>query len=508
MGCVGDDTVMALVSGELSSSRTDEVRAHLDDCHACRELVAHTAHALIPTVDDRPRRDPALEATEPSATPEFSADDIGPGASVGRYRIVRRLGAGAMGVVYAAEHRDLRRSVALKVVRADPDGDDDEHQLRARLLREARAASAVRHPHVVTVHDVLELGDGSPVMVMDLLDGESLRERLDRGPLSEGEAIALADQLLSALEAAHGAGIIHRDLKPDNVFLARTEDGDIDVRVLDFGIAKLTAVDGPAAQTAGLTMTGMLVGTPHYMAPEQAFADPNLDARVDLWAVGVIVYEALTGQRPIEGANLGQLFRKLAMLTTITPLADTASAVSPPLADWVHRLLVERDQRFADATAARQALASASRRGLRLDDSVAPVALGDSSDAMIGPGLESPRRGARTMAVVLATVAAAVLGLASLRPTEPAVPLSVGLATSWPPIAVPDETASPVDDHRPPSAPTSTATAKPSASSRPAPTPPPVNRPAPSTSAADEPADPEPPPAKDGPGKLLTEPPF
>ncbi|MEQ9324324.1 MAG: protein kinase, partial [Polyangiaceae bacterium] len=353
--------------------------------------------------------------------------------------------------------------------------------------------------HVVTVHDVLELDDGSPVMVMDLLDGESLRERLDRGPLRSREAVTLADQLLSALEAAHQAGIVHRDLKPDNVFLARTDDGDIDARILDFGIAKLTAVYGPAAQTAGLTVTGMLVGTPHYMAPEQAFADPNLDGRVDLWAVGVIVYEALSGRRPIEGDNLGQLFRKLATLTAIPPLSEPG--VPPAVADWVHRLLVDRERRFADAAAARRALTAASKGKMRLDDSVAPVALGDSADGLVSPRLPPPRS-ARAMATASIVAAAAVLGLATLRPTEPAAILSVSLASSWAPIALP--TSTPKPEPSPTVALSATPTTEPAASTpRPIP---PAKRPAPT--ATPEPDAPTPAPPNDGPGKLLTEPPF
>ncbi|HHH27410.1 MAG TPA: serine/threonine protein kinase [Polyangiaceae bacterium] len=502
MECAGDDTVMALVSGELPPSRRDELRAHLDDCDACRELVAHTAHALIPTVDERPNRDPALEATAPSpGQPQGLA--LGPGATLGRYRIVRKLGAGAMGVVYAAEHLDLRRSVALKIVRADPDG--DEEQLRARLLREARAASAVRHPHVVTVHDVLELDDGSPVMVMDLLEGESLRDRLKRGPLPIDDVTTLAEQLLSALGAAHGAGIIHRDLKPDNVFLVRSDDGRVDVRVLDFGIAKLTAVDGPAMQTAGLTMTGMLVGTPHYMAPEQAFADPDLDARVDLWAVGVIVYEALSGRRPVEGDNLGQLFRKLATLN-VAPLVELAPNVPSPLADWVHRLLAERERRFGSAATARRALTTTIRSGLRLDDSVAPMALGDSANGFATPP-EAPKRRPPIAALSMAAVIAAVVGLSSLSTEEPVVVASA-LAPSWGPIPMPSVEPPPQGDVEPiDSTPTSAApkaTVRSTVAPRPvAPTPLTHPKAAPPVTA-----EPESKPSQDGPGKLLTKPPF
>src|SRR5690606_16732043 len=217
------------VAGELDAAERAASADHLDGCDDCRRLVAHAAAALLPTGEEVASAAAGLHA----------------GDRVGRYQVTGRLGEGAMGVVYAARHLDLKREVALKIARAD---ERDGVQLRARLLREARAASAIRHPHVVTVHDVLTLDDGSPVVVMDRLAGETLRARLARGALAVGEVVALADQLLDALEAAHAIGVVHRDLKPDNVFLEA--DG---VRVVDFGVAKLTAIDGPTAETAGLT---------------------------------------------------------------------------------------------------------------------------------------------------------------------------------------------------------------------------------------------------------------
>jgi eukaryotic-like serine/threonine-protein kinase len=335
MGCPGENEILEFVEGRAAGEARDGLAAHLDACEACRELVALTARAVLPTASDGPPR------KRIDSLPD--AGDV-----IGRYRVLRRLGRGAMGLVLAAEHLELRRRVALKIVLPDADRRDADAQLRARLVREARAASAIRHENVVTVHDVMTLDDGSPVMVMDLLEGETLRARLERdGRLPPAEVTTLARQLGAALGAAHALGVVHRDLKPDNVFLAR--DGDaVVVKIVDFGIAKLTAVDGPAAETAGLTQTGMLVGTPHYMAPEQAFADGAIDARADLWALGVIVYECLTGARPFEGDNVGQVLRRLARLG-YRPVEELAPETPEVLGELVARLLSERDLRPTSA---------------------------------------------------------------------------------------------------------------------------------------------------------------
>ncbi len=345
MGCLDENTVVELVEARLSGTRRRGAEEHLDDCAHCRQLVALTAQALLPTSDGQ------------SGVIVDGSGTLLPGSVMGRYRVQRLVGSGAMGAVYAAEHLELRRPVALKVVRTDSQRDGKDAQLRARLVREARAASAVRHPNVVTVHDVLELSDGSPVLVMDLLEGESLRTRLDRQErLTTAEALHIADQILAALEAAHAKGVIHRDLKPDNVFLCQ-QQGTEDVKIVDFGIAKLTAVEGPAAATVGLTETGMLVGTPHYMAPEQAFSDDEIDQRIDLWAVGVILYECLAGLRPIEGANVAQVLRALAQLA-IVPLEERAPQLPAALVAVIGRLLSDREQRPSSAARVRSELAA------------------------------------------------------------------------------------------------------------------------------------------------------
>jgi len=183
---------------------------------------------------------------------------------------------------------------------------------------------------------------------MDLLEGESFAARLAREHallLSEVAQVMLP--VCAAIGAAHALGIVHRDLKPDNIFLA-VEDGATCVKVLDFGIAKLTATEGDAANSGATTGTGILLGTPFYMAPEQMFGEKDVDARADLWALGVILYEALAGQRPTQGANVGQIF-KLATRGGIVPLRERAPSLPLPVLDLVSKLLErDRDRRLSD----------------------------------------------------------------------------------------------------------------------------------------------------------------
>jgi serine/threonine-protein kinase len=271
-----------------------------------------------------------------------------------------------MGTVWAATHTVTGKAVALKVL---SERSDDPTQ-RERLVREARAVCAISHPNVVAVHDVLELTDGAPALVMDLLEGESLRAKLDRdGPLTQTDVLDLTVDVLSALEAAHARGIVHRDLKPDNIFLARRPAAlnptgaarAFDVKVLDFGIAKVTTLTSPHAAPAGaedsaLTRTGAMVGTPYYMAPEQVYGERDVDARCDLWSVGVLMYECLAGTRPTEAANLGQIF-KLITVGPFPPLASKAPLTSAATLDAVSMCLARKPaERPVSATALRARL--------------------------------------------------------------------------------------------------------------------------------------------------------
>jgi serine/threonine-protein kinase len=219
-----------------------------------------------------------------------------------------------MGIVWAATHTVTRKKIALKFLKGPM---HLRPELRKRFLREARAASAVIHPNVLEVHDVFELDDETPVMLMDLLEGETLGARIARlGKLSLSETADILIQVVSA----HAVGVVHRDLKPDNIFLVGSPKAAPSVRVLDFGIAKLVGLEGPTAETGIITGTGSMVGTPCYMSPEQSYGEKAVDYRTDVWSLGVIFYECLTGARPVEGDSIGQVVKRL-VSDGITPIS-------------------------------------------------------------------------------------------------------------------------------------------------------------------------------------------
>jgi hypothetical protein len=269
-----------------------------------------------------------------------------PGVVIGeRFHLERRLGEGGMGVVWAARHADSGAPVALKFVKNMGAGRPD---VRRRFLREARAATLLNHPNVVRIHEILELEDGSPVLVMDLLTGRSLAEHLKRaGTIPLDELMEIVTPVVDAVGEAHRRGIIHRDLKPDNIFLVDAPDGERDVRVLDFGAAKLTALSGDASLSGQLTRTGDMIGTPFYMSPEQAFGEPDIDARADIWSLGVILFECLSGRKPFDADGPGQLLKRI--------LSDEVPALDEQIPDDVRALVREmlvkdRAARLADLT--------------------------------------------------------------------------------------------------------------------------------------------------------------
>jgi len=234
------------------------------------------------------------------------------GQQFGNYRVLSLLGEGGMGAVYLAEHPGIGRRVAVKVLHKQFSGDE---QLLGRLLNEARAANAIRHPNIIEILDSGMREDGVPYLVMELLEGESLGQRIRRtGPLPMADTLAFVLQTASALGAAHKKGIVHRDLKPDNLFIvpiSGDESSRVDadgpnerMKVLDFGIAKLQM---PQPGDSVKTRTGTLMGTPVYMSPEQCRGTKTVDHRSDVYSLGIIFYEMLVGQPPFVSDGFGEL---------------------------------------------------------------------------------------------------------------------------------------------------------------------------------------------------------
>jgi len=253
----------------------------------------------------------------------------------GVYRLERRIGEGGMGEVWAA--RDAGGAVvALKVARA---GGPAERKHVERMLREARAASLVRHPNVVPLLAVVETDTGLPCLVMPLLEGESLRAVLTRrGRLPWPECARLFSGMVAGLGAVHAAGLVHRDLKPENVHLR----GDHPL-LLDFGIAK-EVVAGPIGETVSpsLTSTGVLIGTPYYMAPEQIFGDRDIDARADVWALGLMLYEALTGTLPTRAEGFGPVMKRVT--TADFPAVSSLVAEVPAALSQLVQAMLSRER--------------------------------------------------------------------------------------------------------------------------------------------------------------------
>jgi tetratricopeptide (TPR) repeat protein/predicted Ser/Thr protein kinase len=298
--CPDENTVVAYVEGRLPPASERRLLAHSDTCESCRELIAATAHALVPAVSP-------LDATEPQARAD--TQPLRQGQTIGRYVVRDLIGAGGMGVVYEAYDPELERKVALKLMRADA-AVGHGVELRHRLLREAQAMARIRHPNVITIYDVGTLGN-QVFLAMEIIEGTTLAEWLREQARPVAEIVRAFAAAGEGLRAAHAVGVVHRDFKPDNVLVGH--DGR--VCVTDFGLARPLGRDqaaGDATADAASTVTrhGVIVGTPAYMAPEQMRGE-TADARADEFSFCVALFEALHGTRPFTGRTLEELERAI-----------------------------------------------------------------------------------------------------------------------------------------------------------------------------------------------------
>jgi eukaryotic-like serine/threonine-protein kinase len=293
-----------------------------------------------------------------------SRDDLTGTVLDDRYMLGKRIGDGAMGSVYRSEHLQLGTTVAVKVLHSRFESGSAAEK---RFLREGQSAGRIDHPNVVRIFDVGRLPDGAPYIVMEHLEGQELSKLLDGRSLGLARVVDLASQLLDGLAQAHAERVVHRDVKPDNLFLTR-EGGDEVLKILDFSIAKDQAA-------SALTSDGDVLGTPHYLAPEQAMSK-SVDARVDLWATAVVVYEMLTGRPPFEGESFPQLVMRILTDTPEPPSSYVAGL--PPEVDafFVTALAKEPAERFQSAESMRAALIDA------FGDAVLSESSGDVQEAL------------------------------------------------------------------------------------------------------------------------------
>jgi hypothetical protein len=278
-------------------------------------------------------------------------DILPPGTMAGQYMLQRLIGSGGGGMVYAAEHRLLKRPAAVKVLRREKAA---MASMVTRFLREAMAVNMIRHPNIVDIFEFGELVDGRPFYVMELLEGTNLRKLVQlRGRFSPSDALGMLEPVCGALEAAHRAGVVHRDLKASNITVLENGPERV-VKLLDFGIAKLLH---PEPGGAGLTEAGSMLGTSHYMAPEQVRGE-QVDTRVDVYALGVLLYQLLTAQYPFQSEKTEEI--AWMHLTAPVPRVSQAAPVAPALDDVVIRAMEkDRERRYPSVAAFLEALKEA-----------------------------------------------------------------------------------------------------------------------------------------------------
>lgn len=309
-------TIQAFAKGTLPKDETARAMSHITSCDACRIKVSDASFDAMDTTDDSIEEE-SIKNPEPLASGQMVADV---------YRVEGVLGRGGMGTVYAARHAKGGYLVAVKVmVHTSGSG-------VTRFIREAETCSKLTSEHVARVLGAGKLPSGAPYLIMEYLAGEDLATVIKRGPVSVHDAALYMMQTCVGLAEAHALGIVHRDIKPENLFVTQRPDGSPIVKVIDFGVSKITRTN--LDSESSLTATQALLGTPSYMAPEQLMAAKNVDARADIWSVGVVLYELLAGRLPFSGTNILALMHATTTQTP-APLSSLRRDVPPAIEECV-----------------------------------------------------------------------------------------------------------------------------------------------------------------------------
>jgi serine/threonine-protein kinase len=393
------------------------------------------------TASDQTRIDIAQISVPPPRSTQLSSDpptalvrresfrELPPGSVIDEiYEVDARLGAGAMGEVYAAHHMKLGKRVAIKVIGQRLSQDDAAIE---RFAMEAKTLAQIQHPAIVAVEHVGELADGRAYFVMEFLRGESLFERLQRGRVPLPEALRILDQMARGLDAAHGEGVIHRDLKPENTFLVQLPDEPPVIKLVDFGLSKLTADRAHDDQRAERTQSGAAIGTPMYMSPEQ-MRGPDVDHRTDIYALGCVAYELVLGRAPFEHAQTApELYA--AHLHEAPPLPRAIWPEIPPQLDLVMFAMLAKDPAHRPTLAQVRAVIAAARNDGRSSQRAETEFVGH----------RAPRAWKRgwTIAIIatIALIGGITIGTRLSAPSEPEKPIE----KPAPPVAVPPPTPAP-----------------------------------------------------------------
>jgi predicted ATPase len=348
--CLGGEQFVSLLVGALNPSELARAESHLARCSSCRGALGDALHGMgyAESTVAPGAADAGCTATAPLCPGDLLA---------GKYRMESRLGRGGMGEVFAARHLELGHRVAIKVLQAEV----DDPNAKARFVREARTCAALASDNVVRVFDIGELPGGQPYLVMELLTGEDLAAVVARGTLDAASAASYVAQACQGLAEVHANGIVHRDVKPANLFLARYPDGRHVVKVLDFGLSKLFA---SSLATLDPKSGPAILGSPAYMSPEQILARADVDARADVWALGVVLYELCTGAVPFRAATVPATLVAIATEPLTPP-----RALRPDLPEAFERVMLrclekDRESRYASVDALAAALLPFAAEGI------------------------------------------------------------------------------------------------------------------------------------------------